>query len=153
MTLKNNKAPLRSHVKLCASFNRHMSIQAGVTVWKRLNSVLTSVTFTFDLWPWSFAWTSLLSLVITPEIFMRIRWWEHSEKGVTDSTDGQKCSQCCLLAAKNTLWTVLYWVWKYHFTCKHCGMPGLLAGLFKYKFAFMLYEIWKLDGPNIKSLW
>ena len=37
-----------------------------------------------DLWPWPFVWTSLLSLVITPENFMMIRWWEHSEKGVTD---------------------------------------------------------------------
>ena len=35
-----------------------------------------------DLWP--FAWTPLLSLVITTENFMMIRWWEHSEKGVTD---------------------------------------------------------------------
>ena len=47
-----------------------------------------------DLWPWPFAWTSLLSLVITPENFMMIRWWEHSQKGVTDGrtdrrTDGQ----------------------------------------------------------------
>ena len=37
-----------------------------------------------DLWPWPFAWTSLLSLVITPENFMMIGWWEHGEKGVTD---------------------------------------------------------------------
>ena len=37
-----------------------------------------------DLWPWPFAWTSLLSLVITPENFMMIRWLEHSQKGVTD---------------------------------------------------------------------
>ena len=49
----------------------------------------------FDLWPWPFAWTSLLSLVITPENFVMIRWEEHSEKGVTDrltdgQTDGQK---------------------------------------------------------------
>ena len=47
---------------------------------------------TSDLWP--FAWTSLLSLVITPENFMIIRWLEHSQKGVTDGltdgwTDGQ----------------------------------------------------------------
>ena len=42
------------------------------------------------LWPWPFAWTSLLSLVITPENFMMIRWWEHGEKGVTDrQTDRQ----------------------------------------------------------------
>ena len=46
--------------------------------------VVTSVTLTFDLWPWPFAWTSLLSLVITPENFVMIRWWEHSQKGVTD---------------------------------------------------------------------
>ena len=37
-----------------------------------------------DLWPWPFAWTSLLSLVMTPENFMMIQWWEHSQKGVTD---------------------------------------------------------------------
>ena len=42
------------------------------------------VTLTFDLWPWPFAWTLLLSLVITPENFMMIRWWEHCQKGVTD---------------------------------------------------------------------
>ena len=46
----------------------------------RLSWVLTSVTLTFDLWPWSFAWTSLLSLVITPKNFMMKRWWEHNEK-------------------------------------------------------------------------
>ena len=43
-----------------------------------------------DLWPWPFAWTLLWSLVINPENFMMIRWWEHSQKGVTDrQTDGQ----------------------------------------------------------------
>ena len=57
---------------------------------KRLNSVLTSVTLTFELWPCPFVWTSLLSLVITPENFMMIRWGEHSERGVTGGrTDGR----------------------------------------------------------------
>ena len=43
-----------------------------------------------DLWPWPFAWTSLLLLVITPENFMMIRWWEYSQKGMTDRrTDGR----------------------------------------------------------------
>ena len=42
--------------------------------------VVTSVTLTTDLFPWPFAWTSLLSLVIIPENFMM----EHREKGVTD---------------------------------------------------------------------
>ena len=84
MTLKNNRAPLLSNIKLCASFHHRMWIQTGVTVRKRLSWVLTSVTLTFDLWPWPFAWTSLLSLVITPENFMMIRWWEHSQKHTLD---------------------------------------------------------------------
>ena len=84
MTLKNNRAPLLCYFKLCASFRSHLCIQIGVRVRKRLSWVLTSVTLTFDLWPWPFAWTSLLTMVITPENFMMIRWWEHGEKGVTD---------------------------------------------------------------------
>ena len=90
MTFKNNRTPLLSIIKLYASFHHHMWIQTGVTVWKRLSWVVTSVTLTFDLWSWPFAWTSLLSLVITPENFMMIRWWEHSQKGVTERrTDGR----------------------------------------------------------------
>ena len=42
------------------------------------------VTLKFDGWPWPFAWTLPWSNVITPENFMMIRWWEHSQKGVTD---------------------------------------------------------------------
>ena len=85
-----NRAPLLSIIKLYASWYHHMWIQTGVTVRKLLSWVLTSVTLTFDLWPWPFAGTSLLSLVITPENFMMMRWWEHSQKGVTDGrTDRQ----------------------------------------------------------------
>ena len=84
MTLKNDRAPLLSNIKLYASFHHHMWIETGVTVRKRLSWVVTSVTLTFDLWPWPFAWTLLWSLVITPENFMMIQWWEHSQKGVTD---------------------------------------------------------------------
>ena len=65
MTLKNNRTPLLSPIKFCASFHHHMWIQSWVTVRKWLNWVFTSVTLTFDLWPWPFAWTSLLSLVFT----------------------------------------------------------------------------------------
>ena len=90
MTLKNNRAPLLSNIKLYASFHHHMWIQTGVTVRKRSSWVVTSVTLTFDLWPWPFAWTLPWSVVITPENFMMIRWWEHSQKGVTDGqTDRQ----------------------------------------------------------------
>ena len=106
MTLKNNRAPLLSIIKLNASFHHHMWIKTGVTVRKWLSWVLTSVTLTFDLWPWPFACTSLLSLVITPDYFMIMRWWEHGEKCVTDGqtdrrTDGLNQSYSCLVAAKN----------------------------------------------------
>ena len=70
---QNNRAPLLSNIKLYSSFHHHMWIQTGVTVRKRLSWVMTSVTLTFDLWPLPFAWTSLLSLVITPENFVMIR--------------------------------------------------------------------------------
>ena len=43
------RAPLRSNIKLCASFHQHMWIQTGVTVGKGLNGFMTSVTLTFDL--------------------------------------------------------------------------------------------------------
>ena len=49
MTLENNRAPLLSNIKLCASFHHHMRVQTGVTVRKRLSGVMTSVTLTFDL--------------------------------------------------------------------------------------------------------
>ena len=84
MTLKNNRAPLLWYSKLCGSFHSQWWFQTGVTVRKRLHGVMTSVTLTFGLWHRPFAWTSLLSMVITPENFMMIRWEEHSEKGVTD---------------------------------------------------------------------
>ena len=83
-----------------------MWIQTEVRVRKRLSWVLTSVTLTFDLWPWPFAWTSLLTMVITPQNFMMIWRWENGEKGVTDEqtdgpTDGLNQSYSCLVAAKN----------------------------------------------------
>ena len=59
-------------------------------VLKRLNRVSTTVTLTFDPWSWPFAWTSLQSLVLTPENFMMIQWREHSEKCVkVGQTDGR----------------------------------------------------------------
>ena len=82
MTLKNKRAPLLSNIKLCASFHHQMWIWTGFTARKRLSWVMTSVTLTFDLWPWPFSWTSVLWLVISPENLM-ILWWEHSLKGET----------------------------------------------------------------------
>ena len=77
-TLKNTRAPLISYIKLCASSRRHM--WTGLSVRKSLSGAETSVTLTFDLWPWPFAWTSYLPL----ENFRMLRWWEHGENGVTD---------------------------------------------------------------------
>ena len=87
MTLKNNRAPLLCCLQLCAWFHCHMWIQTGVRVRKRLSWVLTSVTLTFDLWPWPFAWTSLWTMVITP----KISWWYDDGNMVKKvwQTDGQ----------------------------------------------------------------
>ena len=106
MAFKNNRAHLPCYFKLCVSFHSHWWIETGVTaqkhpIWVKIDNflavwpwnltgdlekhwVLTFVTLTFDFWPWPFAWTSLLSLVITLENFMMIQWWKHGKKGVTD---------------------------------------------------------------------
>ena len=57
MTLKNNRAPLLYHVKLCASFQIHWWIQTGVTVRKppirvTIGDFLSPVNLKFDGWPW-----------------------------------------------------------------------------------------------------
>ena len=48
--LEKNRAPLIYPLKLYASFGSHRWIPIWVTVRKRTNWVLTSVTLTFDLW-------------------------------------------------------------------------------------------------------
>ena len=86
--LKNNRAPLRCCFKLFVSFRSHWSLQTGVTVRKRKlgqKLVLTSVTLTFEIWPWPIAWTSLLSIAITLDNFM-VRWQEHCEQGIRGCT-------------------------------------------------------------------
>ena len=119
MTLKNDRAPLLSNIKLCASFHHHMWIQTGVTARKQLSWVLTSVTLTFDLWPWPLAWTSLLSLVITPESFMMIRLWEHSKKGVTDGQTDRQTENTICRAAWSQLKTS-YSCWGFKDCCSKC---------------------------------
>ena len=91
MTLKNNREPLLRYITLCASFHCHMWIKTGITVRKRLNVVMTSVTLTFAPWSWPFVWTSRLSMVITPENFRVIWWQEHCQK--VWRTDGRTYGQ------------------------------------------------------------
>ena len=112
MTLKNNRAPILSNIKLYASFHHQMWIQTGVTVQKRLSWFVTSLTLTFDLWPWAFAWTSLWSLVITPENFMMIRWWEHSQKGVMDGETDRRTENTIHRDAWSQLKKILL-VWEF----------------------------------------
>ena len=78
---KNNMAPLLSNIKPYASFHHHVWIQKGVTVRKRLSCVITSVTLTFDLWPWP------LSMAITSVIGNNS--WKFRDDGQTDKTDRQ----------------------------------------------------------------
>ena len=79
MTLKNNRAPLLYH-------------RSPETA----NFGLTSVTLTFDFWPWPFASTPLLSMLITPENFIMMQWWEHNEKGVTDRRTNREMERSVL---------------------------------------------------------
>ena len=43
--------------------------------------------YDLDLWPWPFAQTSPLPMVIISENFMMIQWWEHSEQGKSEGFD------------------------------------------------------------------
>ena len=68
--------------------------------------VLNRVTWTFDLWPCAFACTSFLSMVIIPENFTTIQWWEYCEKGMMG---GRTDAFCCLVPAKKyDICTIIY---------------------------------------------
>ena len=71
---QTDKAPLLCHIKLCASFRSHLWIQIGVTIWKFPNwHKICFDLCALDFRPLTpFAWTSLLSIVTTPENFVRI---------------------------------------------------------------------------------
>ena len=53
--------------------------------------VLTSVTLILDFWPWPFAWTSLLLMVISLANSMMIGWGKHCKR--VWRTDGQTDKQ------------------------------------------------------------
>ena len=101
--------------KLCAWFDRNRSIQTRVTVQKHPNwskIFFSSVTLTFDIWPWCFAWTSHLSMVITLENFMMIWWQEHSEKDVTDRRTDRRTDWTIHRAAWSQLKTGNFGTWR-----------------------------------------
>ena len=94
-TLKNNRTPLQCYVIPWPLVNSN---------WSYAKFVLTSATLSFGLRPWYFAWISLLSMVITPENFMMIRWQGHCERGVTGGrTDRRTDRSRSLVAAKKNI--------------------------------------------------
>ena len=95
---KNNRAHLPCYFKLCASFRSHWWIQTGVTVRKRPIWVKSDDFFylcDLDLWPLTLTFCMDVifrmdvTFVITPENFVMIRWWEHSQKGCDGRTERQ----------------------------------------------------------------
>ena len=120
-----------SNIKLCAWFHYHMWIQNGVTVWKRLSWVLTSVTSTFDLWPWLFAWTSRPWMVITPEKFRMIRWQEHCQKGVRDGRTDRQTERSVL----RTVWSQLKMTLKFQGDLHGCDKKTLICHWCKLNYA------------------
>ena len=85
MMLKNNRAPLLSNIKLCASFHHYMWIQTGnVTVRKWLSWVLTSVTLTFRMG------------------VTKMSWW-YNDGNMVKRCDGQNHSYSCLVTAKKCI--------------------------------------------------
>ena len=99
--------------------NSNWSYSPETKIW-----VVTSVTLTFDLWPWPFAWTLPWSNVITPENFMMIRWWEHSQKGVTDGQTDRRTDGRTDRRTENTIHRA---AWSQLKITSRTGVPGLKA--------------------------
>ena len=97
MALKNNNA----HFYATSSFVNHfVAIGEFKLELQPVNTqiggkfVLTSMTLTFDLWPWPVAWTSLLSLVITHG---RTDWTIHRDAW-------SQLKGCCLFLRYWRMW-------------------------------------------------
>ena len=130
-TLKNNRTPLLCHLKLCVSSYRHMWIQTGVRVRKRLNWILTSVTLTFCMDITSVngnhSWN-----------FMMIRWQKHGKK-LDESTARRQLKSPQSLSGRSihlTLFTKWSWSWSWmthcHLLCAmSIGPPILRYSYFK----------------------
>ena len=84
-------APFLCHCKLSALFHSHMFKQELQSRNARIGAkfVLTSVSLTFDLQPWHFAWTSLLSMAIinrwTDRSVLRTAWSQLKRYNISDN--------------------------------------------------------------------
>ena len=90
-----------------------------------------TVTLTFDLWPWPFTWTSLLSLVITPENFMMIWWLEHSEKGETDKRTDVPTDRRMDWTIHRAAWSQLKTIWHLFYATSSFVHHFVVIGEFK----------------------
>ena len=104
-----------------------------------------------DLWPWPFVWTLFWSLVITPQNFMMIRWWEHSQKGVTDGrTDGETERQ-----TENTIcraaWSQLKTTTAHHHSNNHPA--DFLWEALKLRLPTTIVVQYKITIPTIIISW
>ena len=108
MTLKNDRAPLLHHIKLCASFQIYQSIQTEVTVRKhsigvKIGDFLSRVTLKFDGWPWK----TIGHLFYTTSSFMPKPWvnwnWSYSPEILNSGQNRQFFVLCDLEIWRMTL--------------------------------------------------
>ena len=90
MTLKNNRAPLLSIIKLYASFHHHMWIQTGVTV-RKWGVDLCDL----GLWPLTLTFCMDVTFVIVNNSWkfhddtMMGTWWNRCDGRTDRQTDGE----------------------------------------------------------------
>ena len=141
--------------------NSNWSYSPETKIW-----VVTSVTLTFDLWPWHFVWTLPWSNVITPENFMMIRWWEHSQQerlkgrntlGCLDQYAAQnsKYARPPIPSQPPTQKVFFQWHTQYDPTMKHSHCETVYA-----KELFPMAVLWigslppnSLNSPNLQTSW
>ena len=94
--LENNKVPLLSYFKLCASFHNHWWIQTGVTVWQPQNwDKICFCLCDIDLWPLTLTFCMNITFVNGNNSLrchddtMRVTFWKRCHRRTGWRTDGQ----------------------------------------------------------------
>ena len=128
MTLKNNRAPLLCHIKLCTSFHCHMWIQTGVTVRKQLSCDL-------DLWSLTLAFHMDITFVNGNHSWkfhddtMTGTLWKRCHRQ-TDRRTGRRMDRCVLRAAWSQLKTMvgylIFLIWQILIIYKKSHIKSIL---------------------------
>ena len=107
VTLKSDEWPWKTigHLFYATSSHVHHFVaicEFKLELWSKKAQICKICFDLSDLDLWSltltFAWTSHLSMVITPENSMMIRWTEHSASGFSDDQQDHQCLwflSCC----------------------------------------------------------